>query len=110
MLLKASNMKTFFLAVIVTILSSCGSVKETTKINQIVNASCGICNFNMTGDECDLAIEIDGKYYYTVGSGIDEHGDSHAADGFCNAIRKAEVVGEIKHGVFYIESFKVLPE
>lgn len=103
-------MKTFFLAVIVTILSSCGSVKETTKINQIVNASCGICNFNMTGDECDLAIEIDGKYYYTVGSGIDEHGDSHAADGFCNAIRKAEVVGEIKHGVFYIESFKVLPE
>lgn len=103
-------MKAVYLFTFSLIIVSCGSVKETTKISQVVNASCGICNFNMTGEECDLAVEIDGKHYYTVGSGIDEHGDSHAADGFCNAIRKAEVVGEIKHGVFYIESIKVLPQ
>ena len=104
-------MKIFFYLLLLSItIGSCGTVKETAKINQIVNASCGTCNFNMTGDECDLAVEIDGKYYYTIGSGIDQHGGSHADDGFCNAIRKAEVVGEIKHGVFYIELFKVLPK
>ena len=102
-------MKIIYLFTFIIVLTSCGSVKETSKINQVVNASCGICNFKMTGDKCDLALEIDGKHYYTVGSGIDEHGDSHAADGFCNAIRKAEVVGEIKHGGFYIESFKLVP-
>lgn len=103
-------MKSIYLILFIVIYSSCGNLKETSKINQVVNASCGACNFNMTGDECDLAVEIDGKYYYTIGSGIDEHGDSHATDGFCNAIRKAEVVGEIKHGVFYIESFKLLSQ
>ena len=89
---------------------SCASVKQTTQISQIADVSCGICNFNMTGDECDLAVGINGKYYYTIGSGIDEHGDSHASDGFCNAVRKADVVGEIKHGVFYIESLTLLPQ
>lgn len=89
---------------------SCASVKETSKINQLADVSCGICNFNMTGDKCDLAVEINGKYYYTIGSGIDEHGDSHASDGFCNAVRKANVIGEIKHGVFYIESLHLLPQ
>ena len=93
----------------IVLIASCGTVKETNQIRQTVRASCGICNFDMTGDACDLAVEINGKFYYTVGSGIDEHGDSHAEDGFCNAIRSAEVVGEIKHGVFYIESFKLLP-
>lgn len=103
-------MKLFNFVLLILLISGCGMVKETTKISETVNVSCGICNFNMTGDECDLAVEINGKYYYTVGSGIDEHGDSHADDGFCNAIRKAEVVGEIKHDVFYIESFKLLPQ
>lgn len=103
-------MKLFYFILLVFLTSACATVKKTSKISQTVNTSCGICNFNMTGDECDLAVEIDGKYYYTVGSGIDEHGDSHADDGFCNAIRKAEVIGEIKHGVFYIESFKLLSQ
>lgn len=99
---------TTFLGILV--ITSCGTVKETKRISQVVNASCGICHFDMTGDECDLAVEINGKYFYTVGSGIDEHGDSHAADGFCNAVRKAEVTGEIKLGVFYIESFRLRTE
>lgn len=103
-------MKLIYSLTLILFITACAAIKETSKINQTVNASCGICNFNMTGDECDLAVEINGKYYYTVGSGIDEHGDSHADDGFCNAIRKAEVVGEIKHDVFYIESFKLLPQ
>ena len=98
----------FFTVILLTF--SCASVKETSKISQVANVSCGICQFNMTGDKCDLALEIDGKYYYTVGSGIDEHGDSHPSDGFCNAIRQANVVGEIKHGAFYIESLQLLPQ
>lgn len=103
-------MKSFHFVLLILLIYGCGTIKETAKISQTVNASCGICNFNMTGDECDLAVEINGKYYYTVGSGIDEHGDSHANDGFCNAVRKAEILGEIKHGVFYIESFNLLPQ
>ena len=36
-------------------------------------------------------------------------GDAHAEDGFCSAIRKAEVVGEIKGDRFVASSFKLLP-
>lgn len=103
-------MKPFSIIAITLLIISCASVKEASKISQQANVSCGICNFNMTGDECDLAVQIDVKYYYTFGSGIDEHGDSHASDGFCNAVRTANVVGEIKHGVFYIESLQLLPQ
>ena len=103
-------MKNICFIAITLFMMSCASVKETSKISQVANVSCGICNFNMTGDKCDLAVEIDDKFYYTVGSGIDEHGDSHASDGFCNAVRKANVIGEIKHGVFYIESLTLLPQ
>jgi Family of unknown function (DUF6370) len=77
---------------------------------QIVEASCGECNFGLKGKSCDLAVRIDGKAYFVDGSNIDDHGDSHASDGFCTAIRKAEVVGEIVDNRFKATSFKLLPE
>ncbi|GAA4319680.1 DUF6370 family protein [Flaviaesturariibacter amylovorans] len=76
---------------------------------QVVEASCGKCKFGMTGDECELAVRIDGKAYLVDGSKIDNHGDAHAADGFCNAIRKAEVTGSIIDGRYKAASFKLLP-
>src|SRR5689334_6072103 len=58
-----------------------------------VEASCGECQLGMEGDGCDLAVRIDGKAYFVSGAKMGDYGDAHAADGFCNAIRKARVTG-----------------
>ncbi|WP_277016450.1 DUF6370 family protein [Flavobacterium lindanitolerans] len=84
--------------------------KKTAPKSQIVEASCGQCQFGMKGHGCDLAVRIDGKPYFVDGSGIDDHGDAHASDGFCSKIRKAEVTGEVKNNRFVATSFKLLPE
>jgi hypothetical protein len=77
---------------------------------QIVEASCGQCQFGMKDKKgCDLAVRIDGKSYFVEGTKLDSHGDAHAKDGFCSTIRKAEVVGEIKGNKFIASSFKLLP-
>ena len=82
--------------------------KETSKI-QIVEASCGQCQFRMEGKSCDLAVRIDGKPYFVEGTSIDDHGDAHAKDGFCASIRKAEVIGTLKNNIFVVTYFKLLP-
>ena len=82
--------------------------KETSKI-QIVEASCGQCQFGMEGYDCDLAIRIEGKTYFVKGTSIDSHGDAHAKDGFCARIRKAEVIGELINNIFFVTYFKLLP-
>lgn len=77
---------------------------------QIVEASCGQCQFGMKGKGgCDLAVRIDGKSYFVDGTDLNKHGDAHAEDGFCSAIRKAEVIGEVKNDRFVVSSFKLLP-
>jgi hypothetical protein len=83
--------------------------KEKPK-TQIVDAACGQCQFAMEGHGCELAVRIDGKSYFVDGTSIDSHGDAHASDGFCAAIRKAAVVGEIKDKRFVVSEFKLLPE
>ncbi|TBX69523.1 hypothetical protein EZL74_06495 [Flavobacterium silvisoli] len=97
----------FSMLVLLVCLSATAQEKPKT---QIVEASCGQCQFGMKGKGgCDLAVRIDGKSYFVDGTKIDKHGDAHAKDGFCNAIRKAEVVGEIKGDRFVASSFKLLP-
>ncbi len=64
----------------------------------------------MTGDECDLAVLIDGKHYYVDGSGVSDHGNEHSDDGLCVISRKAQVKGKIKYGVFLAESVKIISE
>ena len=93
----------------VCILVSCAVSKQAKEINRIVDVSCGICQFDMTGDECELAARIDDKLYYIEGAKIDEHGDAHAEDGFCSTVRKAQITGQIKHGVLITSSFELLP-
>ena len=44
--------------------------------DQIVEVSCGQCQFAMEGSGCDLAIRHDGQCYYVEGSSIDDHGDA----------------------------------
>lgn len=84
--------------------------KKGTPKKQIVEASCGQCQFGMEGKECDLAVRIDGKSYFVDGTHIDKHGDAHAEDGFCAKVRKAEVIGEIVDNRFKVTYFKLLPE
>lgn len=76
----------------------------------IVEASCGECKFGMKGESCDLAVRIDGKSYFVDGTTIHDHGDAHSDQGFCNAIRKASVTGEIKGNRFVATSFKLIED
>ena len=75
----------------------------------VVEVSCGECQFKMPGKGCDLAVRLEGRCYFVDGVHIDQLGDAHAADGFCNAIRKARVTGQIKEGRFLAASFELLP-
>jgi hypothetical protein len=89
------------------------AVKKNGKIvlaNQTVEASCGQCQFNMEGKSCDLAVRIDGKAYFVDGTEIDDHGDAHAKDGFCQKVRKAVVSGQVVDNRFKATSFKLLAE
>jgi hypothetical protein len=83
--------------------------KETPK-KQIVEASCGQCQFGMEGKECDLAIRIEGKTYFVDGTHIDQYGDAQAEDGFCAKVRQAEVIGKVVDNRFKVTYFKLLPK
>jgi len=86
----------------VTAISDDGTVKG------LVLASCGMCNFGMKNQKhCSLAIQVNEQSYGVKGTGIEDHGGSHAKDGFCNAIRVASVSGTVKDGLFLAESFEL---
>lgn len=74
-----------------------------------VEVACGQCQFGMEGEGCDLALRVGALTYWLDGTGIDEHGDAHAADGFCNAVRKAVVSGEVVDGRFAVTEFALQP-
>jgi hypothetical protein len=75
-----------------------------------VEASCGQCRFGLKAKGCDLAVRIDGKAYFVDGSNIDDHGDAHATDGFCNAVRKAKVQGAVVDNRFKATYFQLMPD
>jgi hypothetical protein len=112
---KSIQMKTFFALVIgCLIFSAAGaqsktSVPDSTKKIMTVEASCGQCQFKMLGKGCSLAVRMDGKSYFVDGTTIDDHGDAHGHDGFCEAVRKAEVQGEVVENRFKVTYFKLLP-
>ena len=75
-----------------------------------VEASCGICMFDMQGKSCELAVRFKGDSYYVERAGIDDFGDAHAEEGFCNAIRSAEIQGEVIDNRFVLTYFKLKEE
>ncbi|RNL51449.1 DUF6370 family protein [Pedobacter jejuensis] len=85
--------------------------KASSKLisKQIVEIACGECQFKMKGKDCELAVKIDGKPYFVDGKNIDDFGDAHGEHGFCNAISKAEVTGEIVNNRFKAKEIKLLP-
>ena len=84
------------------------STKDPSRPVQTVEASCGQCQFGLKGKGCDLAVRLDGKAYYVSGTAIDDHGDAHDKEGFCNAIRKADVQGKVVKNKFVVTYFKLL--
>lgn len=86
------------------------AIPDPNKKIQVVETSCGECRFKLEGKGCDLAVRIDGKAYFVEGTDIDSHGDAHANDGFCKAVRKAEVQGEVVNNRFKVTYFKLLKD
>ncbi len=86
------------------------SKPDSTKKIQIAEVSCGECKFHLKGKSCDLAVRINGKGYFIDGANIDSFGDAYASDGFCKAIRKAEVQGEVVKNRFKVSYIKLLPQ
>ena len=91
----------------ILILASCSGMKE---IKQIAEVSCGQCKFEIEEPlGCDLAVRINDKAYFIDGANIDDFGDAHDKNtGFCNVIRKANVVGTIEDGRFKATSIKII--
>jgi len=85
------------------------SIPDPNKPIETVEASCGECQFKMEGKGCHLAVRMNGKSYFVDGTSLDDHGDAHASDGFCEAVRKAEVQGEVVNDRYRVSYFKLLP-
>ncbi len=85
--------------------------KMPDKNKPVINAeaACGQCQFKLAGKGCNLAVRINGKAYFADGVHIDSLGDAHAADGFCNAIRKVNVQGVVVNKRFKANYIKLLP-
>lgn len=81
---------------------------DASKKIDTVEASCGLCKFDMKANSCTLAVRINGKTYFVDGTDIDSHGDAHAKDGFCEAIRKAAVQGEVVDNRYKVTYFKLV--
>lgn len=73
-----------------------------------VEATCGNCMYKMKGDGCHLAIKLNGMNYFVDGTNIDDHGDAHDKEGFCNAIKKAKVQGSVVGERFLVTYFELI--
>lgn len=102
--------KILFLLALLVSLNTVAQEKKKKLKNQEVEASCGMCQFSSKDKDCKLSIRHEGNVYSVVGTDIDKHGDAHAKDGFCNAIRKAKVSGTLKNGKLLVKKFELLPE
>jgi hypothetical protein len=64
--------------------------------------------FKMKGNSCVLAVNFKGKSYFVDGTGIDDHGDAHDKDGFCNSIKNAKVQGSVVEDKFLVTYFELI--
>ena len=62
--------------------------------------SCGMCNFMNGDNDCALTIKVGPNVLSLKDVGIDDHGDSHAKDGYCNVIKKVYVEGRVRGKTF----------
>jgi hypothetical protein len=110
-------MKKCFFSFIISLSFLFSFSQDSTKVKLVydlkkptyeVEATCGTCMYKMKGDGCHLAIKLNGKNYFVDGTGIDDHGDAHDSEGFCNAISKAKVQGAIVKDRFKVTYFELI--
>jgi hypothetical protein len=96
-----------FIVLSLLILAACSNKQE---IKQFAEISCGQCQFELDSKNgCDLAVRINDKAYFVEGFGINDFGDAHnKTTGFCEVIRKGEVVGIIENDKFIASSIKLI--
>ena len=100
----------FFISPVICQAQQKTAAPDPHKKIQVVDVSCGKCNFNMGGESCKLAVRINGKSYFVDGASLDDYGDAHAKAGMCSMVRKAEVQGEVVDNKFKVTYFKLLPD
>ena len=75
-------------------------IPANNRVEGNVLVSCGMCNFVTGESDCSLAVKIGSKTLSVRGVKIDDHGDSHAKDGYCNVIKKVYVEGIVRGNSF----------
>ncbi len=92
------------------LIAGCVNRPSTLVLRQptVVEAACGECKLGLKGNDCDLAIRINGHSYFVEGVNPDSLGDAHATNGICEIIRKARVTGQVKEGRFVATQFELL--
>ena len=83
-------------------------VSDSRVLDGRCEVACGQCLFDLEGEGCTLAIRWQGDAMFVAGSGIDDHGDAHAAEGLCNMIRSGDVKGEVKDGRFIAQRLRLV--
>lgn len=106
-------MRTVITTTLALLLAGCSSTQTADAQrcidNEVVEASCGQCQLGLTDPPgCDLAIRLNDEVYLVDGAHIDDFGDAHAADGFCQSIRTARVTGTIENGRFHATAFELV--
>ena len=118
MIMTTKFLKAAFTLLLSFVITSAFSQVDTAVVKQpdpakkihVVKVACGQCKLGLSGHGCDLAVRFNGKAYFVEGTDINGHGDAHADDGFCNAVREAKVQGEVVNGKFLVTYFELLPE
>ena len=75
-------------------------VNQDGIVDGLLFASCGMRTIGTKDRTCSLSIQINKEAYNVKGTHIDDHRDSHAKDGFCNAVKVAKVSGKIEKDNF----------
>ena len=110
-------MKRLFIGLIALFLFTSANAQDSTNKKLVFNpknpvyevtATCGTCMFKMEGKGCLLAVKFKGKNYFVDGTGLDDHGDAHDKEGFCNAIKKAKVQGSVVGERFLVTYFELI--
>ena len=78
--------------------------------NQVVEVTCGLCKFGLHANECHIAIKLGEGTCFVDGVDAGDPAKMHEPDGYCVAIRKAKVSGEVINNRFKAKSFELLPK
>ena len=98
----------YLLPLIILIISCISLQNRKTTISEVVETACGLCFFDMTTDECRIAVKINDKSYFVENTSIKEYCDPNEKESLCSGIKSANVIGKIKHGVFIDEKFEII--